>query len=113
VPVDQDALDNEATPVKSGDLEKWVKPLADGSVAVSIVNLGASESMATVKASDLGLAASVKSARDLGATRRCLYRQGPLAWGAHESRLDSASRPINLYLQKVAWSVIHGMFTFD
>jgi len=52
--VDQDALGKQASPVKNGDLEMWVKPLADGSVAVGVVNLGAAAAQATVKASDLG-----------------------------------------------------------
>ncbi len=63
--VDQDALGKQASPVKSGDLETWVKPLADGSVAMAVVNLGAAETTATVKATDLGLGGPVRSARDL------------------------------------------------
>lgn len=53
--------------MKNGDLETWVKPLADGSVAVGVVNLGAGTAEATVNASDLHLSGSVKSARDLWA----------------------------------------------
>ncbi len=65
IAVDQDVLGKQASPVRAGDLETWVKPLADGSVAVGVVNMGASELSANVKASDLGLATQVKSARDL------------------------------------------------
>ena len=65
IAVDQDPLGKQASPVKSGDLEVWVKPLADGSVAVSVVNMGATETTGSVKASDLGLRPGVKSARDL------------------------------------------------
>jgi alpha-galactosidase len=43
IAVDQDALGKQATPVKSGDLGIWAKPLADGSIAVGVVNLGAAE----------------------------------------------------------------------
>jgi alpha-galactosidase len=51
--------------VKNGDLETWVKPLADGSIAVGVVNMSAAETTASVKASDLGLPGKVKSAHDL------------------------------------------------
>jgi alpha-galactosidase len=67
IAVDQDPLGKQASPVKNGDLETWVKPLADGSVAVGVVNLGAGTAEATVHASDLHLSGSVKSARDLWA----------------------------------------------
>jgi alpha-galactosidase len=36
IAVDQDVLGKQASPVKSGDLEMWVIPLADGSVAVGL-----------------------------------------------------------------------------
>ena len=65
IAVDQDALGKQASPVKNGDLETWVKPLADGSVAVGVVNMGLSEAAASVRASDLGIGARVVSARDL------------------------------------------------
>lgn len=65
IAVDQDALGKQATPVKHGNLETWVKPLADGSVAVGVVNMGATETAASVRASDLGLGDGIQSARDL------------------------------------------------
>jgi len=65
VAIDQDPLGKQASPVKNGDLETWVKPLADGSVAVGVVNLGATAAQASVQASDLQLAGSRYSARDL------------------------------------------------
>ena len=65
VAIDQDPLGKQASPVKKGDLETWVKPLADGSVAVGVVNLGAAAAQATVQASDLQLTGSHYSARDL------------------------------------------------
>ncbi|AXC11561.1 Alpha-galactosidase precursor [Acidisarcina polymorpha] len=65
IAIDQDALGKQASPVKSGDLETWIKPLADGSVAVGVVNLGSSSAAATVKARDLGLTGEVKTARDV------------------------------------------------
>jgi len=65
IAVDQDTLGKQASPVKNGDLETWVKPLADGSVAVGVVNHGAAATTSTVKAGDLGLSGPVKTARNL------------------------------------------------
>jgi len=65
IAVDQDALGKQASPVKTGDLEMWVKPLADGSVAVGVVNMGVTETAAIVKLRDLSVDSGVKSARDL------------------------------------------------
>jgi alpha-galactosidase len=67
IAVDQDSLGKQASPVKNGDFETWVKPLADGSIAVGVVNLGASAATATVRTSDLQLRGKVKRARDLWA----------------------------------------------
>jgi alpha-galactosidase len=64
IAIDQDSLGKQASPAKNGDLETWIKPLADGSVAIGIVNLGASSASATVNAKDLSLT-KVKKARDL------------------------------------------------
>jgi alpha-galactosidase len=76
IAVDQDALGKQASPAKSGDLEMWVKPLADGSVAVGVVNTGNTSTIATVKASDLGLGTHVKSARDLWRHSSIVFRDG-------------------------------------
>ncbi len=65
IAVDQDALGKQASPTHTGDLQTWVKPLADGSVAVGVVNLGPNATAATVKLGDLGLGADAVSARDL------------------------------------------------
>jgi alpha-galactosidase len=65
IAIDQDSLGKQASPVKNGDLETWVKPLADGSVAVGVVNLGSAAAQASVNASDLHLGGAVKHARDL------------------------------------------------
>ena len=67
IAIDQDPLGKQASPVKNGDFETWVKPLADGSVAVGVVNLGSSAAKLTVKAADLGLNGNVQKARDLWA----------------------------------------------
>ena len=74
--VDQDALGKQASPVRKGDLETWVKPLADGSVAVGVVNLGGVAAEASVKMSDLGLSAKVKSARNLWTHAGVEFRNG-------------------------------------
>jgi alpha-galactosidase len=66
IAVDQDVLGKQASPVKNGEMETWVKPLAGGSVAVGVVNLGAAAARATLKAGDLHLR-TVKKARDLWA----------------------------------------------
>jgi alpha-galactosidase len=67
IAVDQDALGKQATPVKNGELETWIKPLADGGIAMGIVNLGSAPTSATVTLKDLGLNAPVTSVRDLWA----------------------------------------------
>jgi alpha-galactosidase len=76
IAVDQDSLGKQASPVKNGHLETWVKPLADGGVAVGVVNLGSDASQATVKASDLGLGGPVKNARDLWAHQDVTFSGG-------------------------------------
>jgi alpha-galactosidase len=65
IAIDQDSLGKQASPVKNGKFETWVKPLKDGSVAVGVVNLDSAATSATVKASDLPLKGAVRSARDL------------------------------------------------
>ena len=65
IAVDQDTLGKQASPIKNAGLQTWVKPLADGSVAVGVVNMGTTATKATVKMSDLGLEDGVQSARDL------------------------------------------------
>ncbi len=76
ITVDQDPLAKQASPVKTGDLNLWVKPLADGSVAVGVVNMGAAQSTASVKLSDLGIGTQVKSARDLWKHADVVFQQG-------------------------------------
>jgi len=75
IAIDQDSLGKQASPVKSGDLETWIKPLADGSVAVGVVNLSASPASATVSAKDLGLS-KVKKARDLWSHQDVQFKNG-------------------------------------
>jgi alpha-galactosidase len=79
IAVDQDALGKQASPVRHGDLETWVKPLADGSVAVAVVNMGASESIGSVNLNELGLKEKPRSARDLWAHTAIKFRNGTYA----------------------------------
>ena len=65
IAIDQDRLGKQASPVKNGDLETWIKPLADGGAAVGVVNLGPAAAEATVHTSDLHLAHPIAKARDL------------------------------------------------
>jgi alpha-galactosidase len=67
--IDQDPLGKQASRVSNGILQTWIKPLADGSVAVGVVNLGSFATQATVNAEDLGLAGTPAGARDLWAHR--------------------------------------------
>jgi alpha-galactosidase len=76
IAVDQDPLGRQASPVKSGDLERWEKALADGSVAVGVVNMGASPARAVVAAHDLSLKGTVKKARDLWTHQDLQFKNG-------------------------------------
>jgi len=84
IAIDQDPLGKQASPAKNGDLETWIKPLADGSVAVGVVNLGSAAAQATVKAADLGLGGPVKKARDLWA-----HKDVKFAGGAYSASVPS------------------------
>ena len=84
IAIDQDLLGKQASPVKNGDLEMWVKPLADGGLAVGVVNLGASAAQATVRASDLGLGGEVNKARDVWA-----HQDVKFAGGAYRAAVAS------------------------
>jgi alpha-galactosidase len=74
--VDQDALGKQASPVKNGDVETWIKPLADGSVAVGAVNLGMTKASVELKTSELGLGSKVTSARDVWAHSDVSFHNG-------------------------------------
>jgi alpha-galactosidase len=79
ISIDQDPLGKQASPVKKGDLETWIKPLADGSVAVGLVNLGSSTAQATIHASDLHLTNAVAKARDLWSHKEVQFVGGAYA----------------------------------
>jgi alpha-galactosidase len=76
IAIDQDPLGKQASPVKNGNLETWVKPLKDGGVAVGVVNLDSAQGNATIKASDLPLKGSVHSGRDLWAHKDVKFANG-------------------------------------
>lgn len=66
--VNQDALGIPARRVKQlGTCEIWQKPLADGSMAVALINRGSSGSDVTLKAGDIGLLDTPKLVRNLWA----------------------------------------------
>jgi alpha-galactosidase len=67
IAIDQDSRGVQGVRVaKSGDLEVWEKPLADGSHAVGLFNLGANAATVTANFSDLKLKGS-HAVRDLWA----------------------------------------------
>jgi alpha-galactosidase len=76
IAVDQDPLGKQAVPGRNGELETWIKPLAGGSIAVGVVNLGASAAQATVDAADLPLKGTLTSARDLWAHKNVTFKDG-------------------------------------
>lgn len=76
IAVDQDPLGKQAVPVRNGQFETWVKPLADGSVAVGVVNYGSAPARATVHLSDLHLNGPVRHARDLWTHKNVRFHHG-------------------------------------
>jgi alpha-galactosidase len=65
IAIDQDILGKQAMPKREGNLETWIKPLADGDIAVGVVNLGTATAVARISTADLPLNGTVTSARDL------------------------------------------------
>jgi alpha-galactosidase len=64
--VNQDALGKPARRIKLiGTCELWKKPLADGSVAIAVVNRGTTGTDVTLKAGDIGLLDKQKLVRNL------------------------------------------------
>jgi alpha-galactosidase len=64
--INQDALGTPARRVKQiGQCEIWTKPLADKSVAVSVINRSSRPEDVTVKARDIGMLDAPKLARNL------------------------------------------------
>ena len=78
IAIDQDPLGKQASPVKNGEMETWIKPLADGGVAVGVVNLGSSSAQAAVNLKDLGIT-KAKKARDLWSHQDVSFKNGAYA----------------------------------
>jgi alpha-galactosidase len=76
IAIDQDPLGKQASLLKTGSLERWLKSLSDGGVAVGIVNLDQAPVVVTVKAGDLGLDGDVGRARDLWKHQDVQFRNG-------------------------------------
>jgi alpha-galactosidase len=76
IAVDQDPLGRQASPIKSGDLERWEKPLADGSVAVGMVNISSVPLKGVIAACDLSLKGKPSKARDLWAHQDVQFSEG-------------------------------------
>jgi len=89
IAVNQDVLGKQGVPVaKSGKLEVWIKPMADGSKAVGLFNRGDEDSEVTVKWTDLSLQGEHKvrdvwRQKDLGAFKEDFH----LRVGTHGAEL--------------------------
>ncbi len=79
IAIDQDPSGKQAVPLRHGDLETWIKPLADGGVAAGVVNLGSSATQATIHAADLHLKGKPKSARNLWTHANVTFKSGKYA----------------------------------
>ena len=79
IAVDQDSLGKQAAPVKLGAVEMWIKPLADGGVAVAMVNLSDSLVHAKLHEKDLALHGSVRLVRDLWSHKDVVFTKGELS----------------------------------
>ncbi len=75
IAIDQDPLGKQASPTKNGDVETWIKPLANGEIAVGMVNLGASSAQFTLRPSDLHLSSATK-AEDAWAHKEVSFTNG-------------------------------------
>ena len=66
IAIDQDSLGLQATRIRnSGGLQVWQKPLADGSIAVALLNLSTKNNSMLVTWKDLGLEPGNAAVRDL------------------------------------------------
>jgi alpha-galactosidase len=93
--LDQDPLGRQAVPkVKAGNIQVWVKELADGGRAVGIFNLGGSSEKYTLDLKALGFAASEKT------KVRDLWRQKDL--GEFADRFEAAVPSHGVVLTRVS-----------
>ena len=77
IAIDQDALGKQATRVsKDGDMETWVKPLADGGAAIGLFNHGSAPAQGKIVLSALKLGEGSPQARDLWAHQDVTFSDG-------------------------------------
>ncbi len=77
IAIDQDPLGKQATRVaQTAESETWLKPLADGGVAVGVINLGDAPKRLTVEAADLKLPGAPVRARNLWTHRGVHFTHG-------------------------------------
>ena len=100
IEVNQDALGKQATRVagNKGDLVVYAKPLEDGSWAVGLFNLGATEATVSVKWSDLGLNGP-QAVRDLWRQKELGSQGGgySVKVASHGAELVRVGRPLSRY----------------
>ena len=92
IDVDQDPRGAQATPIKQGNLETWIKALADGGAAIGVVNLGSETLQATVRAGELHLHGGGRRARPVAASRRQIYQRCVQRYGALARRADAQAQ---------------------
>lgn len=77
IAIDQDALGKQATRVaKDGDMETWVKPLADGGVAIGLFNHGSAPVQGKIVLSALHLGSGNPKTRDLWGHKDVAFSNG-------------------------------------
>jgi alpha-galactosidase len=77
IAIDQDALGKQATRIaQDANSETWLKPLADGGVAVGVINLSGQSGKLSIKESDLKLSHAAGGARDVWAHRGVTFTNG-------------------------------------
>jgi alpha-galactosidase len=94
IAVDQDPLGMQGRKVRDdGAREVWVKPLADGSKAVILLNRGTEESAFSARWEDIGLAPGAK------ALVRDLWKKADA--GAFDGRYEAKVEPHGVVMVKV------------
>ena len=77
IAIDQDPAGKQATRVAHDEqTETWVKPLADGGVAVGVINLRSQAGPVTIHAADLKLQGAPQKAQDLWTHRDVKFSNG-------------------------------------